>query len=82
MTKSLLLSSLAAAGLAFALGACDEQQTSDNNSVPMQQQGAMPSDEYSTSPAMPESSEPQAMEPEMEGSDTMMPESETPATTQ
>lgn len=74
MSKSLLLSTLTAAGLAFALGACDEQQASDSSSQPMQQQqGAMPSDQNGSVPATPESSEPQAME-----SDTMEPETMEP----
>ena len=78
MTKSLLLSSLAAAALAFTLAACDEQQASDTSAVPLQQQGAMPADSGSSAPALPESSEPQALEPqttdpESMGSDTMEP---------
>jgi hypothetical protein len=77
MPKSLLLSSLTAAGLAFALGACDEQQASDSAVEPMQQQGAMPSEENDAMPAATES-----MEPATPESGTTMPQSETPATNQ
>ncbi len=83
MTKSLLLSSFAAASLAFALAACDEQQASDSStSVPMQQQGAMPSEEGAATPAMPEASEPQMTEPQAMEPLPMEPEAEEPATTQ
>ncbi|WP_193370221.1 hypothetical protein [Pelagibius marinus] len=88
MTKSLLLSSFAAATVAFTLAACDEQQATDSStSVPMQQQGAMPSGESAATPAMPEAGEPQAMEPQaMEPMptepETVTPEGEEPATSQ
>ena len=82
MTKSLLLSSFAAATLAFALAACDEQQASDSStSVPMQQ-GAMPSEEGAAAPVMPESTEPKANETMPMEPETMAPEAEEPATTQ
>ncbi len=83
MTKSLLLSSFAAATLAFALAACDEQQASDNStSMPMQQQGAMPSQDGAAMPAMPEAGEPQASAPLPMAPETMEPEAEEPATSQ
>ena len=87
MPKSLLLSSLAAAALAFTVAACDEQQASDTSAVPLQQQGAMPEDSGSSAPAMPETSEPQALDPQpldpqpLEPQ-TMEPNSEQPETLQ
>ncbi|MEQ8355515.1 MAG: hypothetical protein RH942_08255 [Kiloniellaceae bacterium] len=65
MSRSLLLSTLAAAAIALPLAACDQQDASDSTSVPMQQQGAAPSDSQgSTAPLAPEAMEPEAMEPE------------------
>jgi len=63
MNRILLLSTLAAAGLALSVSACDEQQASDSSSVPMQQ-GAMPADNLDkAAPAAPEIMEPQPEEP-------------------
>lgn len=50
MSKSLLFTAAAAAALALGLTACDEQQASENSTVPMQQQGAVPS--TGSAPAM------------------------------
>lgn len=78
MTKPLLLTSLAAAALALSVSACDEQQANDSTSVPMQQQGAMPSDSGSGTTLAPQTSEPQAMEPQGTESDSMAPGAATP----
>lgn len=65
MNKLLLFSTLAAAGLGLAVSGCDQQQASDSSSVPLQQQGAVPSDApVSTTPMAPQTSEPQAVAPE------------------
>lgn len=82
MSKSLLLSSLAAAALAFGVVACEEQQATDSTAEPMQQQGAMPNDDSTGTPVMPESSEPQATEPYATVPDTTEPEAEQPAGSQ
>lgn len=46
MKKSTLLATLTAAGLAFAVAACDQQQadSGDGATAPLQQQGAVPAD--------------------------------------
>ncbi len=65
MNKLLLFSTLAAAGLGLAVSGCDQQQASDDSSVPLQQQGALPSDSTgSTTPMAPQTGEPQAVAPE------------------
>jgi hypothetical protein len=80
MTKSLLLSSFAAAALALTVSACDEQQATDSTSAPVQQQGAMPDDSGSGATMAPQTSEPQAMEPQGMESDTMEPGAMEPET--
>ncbi|NIA69187.1 hypothetical protein HBA54_11360 [Pelagibius litoralis] len=60
MKKTTLLATLTAAGLAFAVAACDQQQadsSGDSSTAPLQQQGAVPAEpategvETNTAPA-------------------------------
>lgn len=82
MKWSLILTSLAAGGLALSMAACDQQEASDSSSVPMQQQGAVPSDQE-TMPTAPAESESQALEPQEDtGSDTMAPDAGATGTNQ
>ncbi|MGF1592636.1 MAG: hypothetical protein ACFCUW_05115 [Kiloniellaceae bacterium] len=67
MSRSVIFTTLAASALALGLAACDEQQASDSSSVPMQQQGAVPSGESSApAPMTPESGAEPSMQPETE----------------
>lgn len=65
MNKLLLVSTLAVVGLGLAVSGCDQQESSDSSSAPLQQQGAVPSDSPGgTTPMAPDTSEPQATAPE------------------
>jgi hypothetical protein len=65
MSRSVVFTTLAASALALGLAACDEQQASDSSSVPMQQQGAVPSGE-SSAPAPMMTPDSGAAEPSMQ----------------
>jgi hypothetical protein len=87
MNRSLIFNTLAAGGLALTLAACDQQEAAESSSAPMQQQGAVPTDNQSGSPATPEESLPQATSPdsatpEGTGGDTMTPPTDSSDTTQ
>lgn len=70
MKKSLTLTSLAAGGIALTMAACDQQEAAESSSVPMQQQGAMPSGSQSGAPAASDSAGSGSMTPPTDGSDT------------
>ncbi|MGD1879303.1 MAG: hypothetical protein ACFB13_17590 [Kiloniellaceae bacterium] len=75
MTKSVLFTTLAAAALAVGLAACDEQQASENSSVPMQQQGAMPqpAEPDSRTPGAAPTVQPGMVQPEADDSESTLP---------
>jgi hypothetical protein len=80
MTKSLLATTLAAATVALALSACDQQEASDNSSVPLQQ-GAKPLDNGGTiSPMAPGGGALPEAQPDMEQPETTPPEAMPPET--
>lgn len=65
MSRSVVFTTLAASALALGLAACDEQQASDSSSVPMQQQGAVPSSESgAAAPMTPDSGAEPSMQPQ------------------
>ena len=87
MNRSLIFTTLTAGGLALTLAACDQQEAAESSSVPMQQQGAVPTDNQTGSPTAPGASVPQATSPDSAapngaGSDTMTPPSDGSDTTQ
>ena len=83
MNRIFLLSTLAA-GLALTLSACDEQQATDSNSVPLQQQGAAPVDSTGSADPLqqPAAEESQVQPAGAAESETMEPLPDQPAATQ
>ncbi len=70
MNRSLILTSLAAGGIALAMAACDQQEAAESSSVPMQQQGAMPTDSQTGSSTAPDEAGNDNMTPPADSSDT------------